>query len=302
MDTYIIEHCTESGEAIARALGKDAANVRKKIRKLRALRPDLPWFEDVRQVSVTQSVTKPLKGIAVFDLHYPEHTKRLWRNILNFMGDFQPDVFALGGDNMHMESISHWNKNKRVTVEGLRLKKEYAGFQADVLDEAEARLPEDARKIILLGNHDGEWVRDYIDEHPNMQGYAEPANNLRLDDWEVYEYGESAEVGKLHIIHGLYCVQHNAYKTVTVYHRNVIYGHGHTYQAHTEITPLDSDAHTAVQIPCACDMNPDYARNKPNAWLNGFAVFYVQPNGNFNLYPVTAIDGCFTAPNGVRYE
>jgi hypothetical protein len=82
----------------------------------------------------------------------------------------------------------------------------------------------------------------------------------------------------------------------------MVYGHGHTYQAHTNITPIDSEAHTAVQIPCACDLNPHYRINKPNAWLNGFAVFYVQPDGSFNLYPVISIGGEFTAPTGVRYE
>jgi len=245
---------------------------------------------------------RPLTGIAVFDLHYPHHTQRLWDNILRLTADMQPDVFVFGGDNMHMDPFSHWNhdRNKRRQLEGKRVKKEYAGFQSAILDPLEERLGDECRRIFMLGNHE-KWVADYTDEHPEVEGYFEVENNLALDRWELYEYGESAEVGKLHFIHGLYCLLHNAAKTVTVYHRNVVYGHGHTYQAHTEVTPLDSDAHTAVQIPCACDMNPDYARNKPNAWLQGFAIFHIRAGGNFNLYPVIAVDGHFTAPNGTYY-
>ncbi|MFA5248790.1 MAG: hypothetical protein WC415_06305, partial [Patescibacteria group bacterium] len=47
-DDYILAHCSESGESIARAMGKDGANVRKRIRKLRAAYPKLSWYEDVR--------------------------------------------------------------------------------------------------------------------------------------------------------------------------------------------------------------------------------------------------------------
>jgi hypothetical protein len=169
-----------------------------------------------------------------------------------------------------------------------------------VLDPLDEVLSDECRRIFMLGNHE-RWAEDYIDAHPEVEGYFEVANNLDLARWELYEYGQSAEVGKLHFIHGAYCNEFSAKKTVTTYHRNVVYGHGHTFQAHTEVTPLDADAHTAVQIPCACDLNPDYARNQPNRWLSGFGVFYVNPNGTFNLYTVIAVDGHFTAPSGTHY-
>jgi hypothetical protein len=274
---------TLSSRALAERHGGDDANWRTRLR--------------------ARNRPRPIKGIAVFDLHYPHHTERLWKNILRFTADFAPDVFLFGGDNMNMDAFDHWKreKNKRRQMEGVRVKKDYKGFQSAVLNPLEKRLPNACRKVFMLGNHE-DWAKQYIDEHPESEGYYEIEHNLDLDDWEVYEYGQSAQVGKLHFIHGLYVVQHNAAKTVSVYHRNVVYGHGHTYQAHTEITPLDSDAHTGTQIPCACEMNPDYARNKPNAWLNGFAVFHIHPDGNFNLFPVIATDGKFTAPNGVYYD
>jgi hypothetical protein len=78
-----------------------------------------------------------------------------------------------------------------------------------------------------------------------------------------------------------------------VFNRSVIFGNGHTLQSYTHITPIDTEAHVAIEVPCACEMNPEYMRNRSSHWLNGFGVFYIQENGLFNFYPVVAIKGHF---------
>ncbi|MBW2595145.1 MAG: hypothetical protein JRC93_04085 [Deltaproteobacteria bacterium] len=286
-----------SGEELGRRLGIDGANARRMIRKAKK-DPELiglDWFGG-RPEPITLR-----KGIAVFDLHHPHHHSKLWHNILAFTDAFEPDVFVFGGDNQDLEVISHWVGNKRRRVEGQRLKRDYTRFTKDVLAPIDDILGDDTERIYLLGNHE-DWVEQYIDEHPEVEGFFEIRNNLPLDNWAVYDYGEVAKVGKLYFTHGTYINIHNAYKTAQVYARNVAYGHGHTYQAHTLTAPLDVESHTATQLPCACKINPHYRRNHPNAWVNGFGVFYVQPNGNFSLYPVIAVDGSFTAPDGTFYE
>lgn len=243
------------------------------------------------------------KGIAVFDLHYPHHDKVLWNNILQFIEDFEPDIFAFGGDNMNMDAVDHWKqeKGKKRPLEGKRLLKEYDGFNKEILDplwDAFKYTPD--RLIFHLGNHE-DWVEQYIDKHPEVEGLLELRKHLQLSDWEVYDYGKTSKVGKLYIDHGRYISKYSSSKTVDVYGRNIIYGHGHTSQSYTKVTPIDSQAHQATQIPCACKMNPDYMKNMPSAWVNGFAVFYIHDNGNFNLYPVTSVKGHFIGPNGKEY-
>lgn len=280
MDEFILANPDMSGEAIARALGIDGGTVRRRIRQLRKIEPQ--------------------RGVCFFDMHYPDHVKPLWKNLLSFVEDFEPDVFVFGGDNMDMQPITHWVENKSRKIEGRRLKKEYEGFNADVLAPLEAVLPADARRIFHLGNHE-DWVEQYIDTHPEVEGFLEVEANLALDGWETYEYGEASKVGKLYFTHGQYCNLHHAAKMVQTYHRNIVYGHLHTYQAATETTPLDTESHAAVSMPCGCHLNPHYRRHAPNSWLNGFGVFYVYPNGNFQLYPVISVDGTFIAPNGQLY-
>lgn len=282
------ENCHLSSRKLSGLHGGDDANWRKRIRAAKDEYPHLFGAD------------KTLRGIAVFDLHYPSHDKRLWGNVLRFADDFAPDVWLFGGDDLDCEPLSHWVGDKKRKVEGKRMKRDYEGFNAEVLAPLSEVLPDHCRRIKLTGNHE-DWIEQYIDEHPEVEGFLEMERNLDLDGWEVIEYGKAAVIGKLYAIHGDYCNQHHAMKTVQVYGRNVMYGHTHTYQAHTKITPLDDDAHNSVNIPCACHMNPHYARNKPNAWLSGFGVFYVRPDGSFNLYPVIAVDGHFTAPDGTTY-
>jgi hypothetical protein len=240
-------------------------------------------------------------GICVFDLHSPHHHKVLWKNILKITKRLKPDYFVLGGDNMNMDAVDHWlqDKGDRRHLEGKRLKQEYTDFQTKILDRVEKRLPSHCRKIFMLGNHE-EWLEKYIDRMPELEGFAEIPKNLKLDNWEIYEYGKTAKIGKLYFHHGQYTVKYAAAKTVDTFNRNIVFGHGHTYQVHTHISPIDDEAHIAVEMPCACEMNPDYMRNRPNTWVNGFGIFYMQDNGNFNLYPVVAIRGHFIW-NGIYF-
>jgi len=284
-------HAHFSSEQLAKELGIDGGSARRLIRKARAEHTDLDWTQAARV----------RRGIAYYDMHHPVHDKKLWRNVLRFAEDFRPDAWVFGGDNMDLEVVSHWVGSKRRKVEGKRLSRDYQRFNDEVLDPVDALLPDDAERIFLLGNHE-DWVEQYIDEHPEVEGFFEVRKNLNLEKWDVYDYGEVAKLGKLHFIHGEYFNIHHAHKTGQIYGRNVVMGHTHTYQVHTHITPMDVEAHAAVALPCGCHLNPEYRKNKPNAWVTGFGVFFVQPNGNFALYPVIAVNGAFVAPNGKLYE
>lgn len=279
-----------NGEQLARMYGGWGSSWRKRITRAKKNFPNVFPKETV----------EVKKGICIYDLHYPKHNKELWANILDHIDDLKPDVFVFGGDNLDMEVVSHWTKGKHRRIEGTRLKEDYDGFVRDILEPLEKVLPKDCRKIFLEGNHEV-WVERYIDEHPEVEGFFEVRNNLPLQDWEWYDYGDHAIVGKLYFIHGVFVNQHNAMKTVQTFGRNIIYGHGHTLQAFVSTTPLDTQSHMAMQIPCSCEMNPHYRKNMPNGWLNGFGEFFVLPDGSFNMLPVIATDDKFVAPNGKLY-
>ena len=298
-EEFLRKNCHKSGNQIAKEQGLDPGNVRTALRALKGKYPDLEWYADPRH----KTETRTLRGIAGYDLHFPHHHKKLWKNVLRFCADFKPDVFLLGGDNLNIDALDHWalDSKRFRKLEGKRLTREYRGFNDRILAPLGEVLDEETRRIILLGNHE-QWVEHYIDKHPQLEGFLEVRRNLDLDGWEVYDYGLCAKVGKLYFHHGEYFNKHSAAKTVEVFGRNMVFGHGHTSQTFTAVSPVDAEAHAATQLPCMCSRNPHYRRNKSNAWVNGFGVFHIREDESFNLYPVIAVDGEFTAPDGKVYE
>jgi len=244
-------------------------------------------------------------GVCVYDLHYPHHHQKLWKNILKFIKNNQPEIFVFGGDNMNFDAVDHWLHEKGMVrqLEGKRILAEYEGFKSEILNPLENLLPKSCRKIWLNGNHE-EWVKIAIDKNPQGEGYWEIEHNLKLQEkgWEVIEYGKYVKVGKLVFIHGQYTNQYHSRKVVDAYERNTVYGHTHTFQAYTKITPVENEPHMGMSIPAACELNPEYMRNRPNAWVNGFGVFFIYGKGNFNLYSIIAIDGQFVGIDGKFYK
>lgn len=243
-----------------------------------------------------------IRGIAVYDLHSDDEDKALYRNILRFTRDFKPNCLVFGGDNMNMTAVDHWLNEKGIKrpLEGKRIQKDYDYYLKKIHYPMCEALPKKCRKIWMKGNHE-DWIKLAIDKNPQGEGYWEIEKNIPLDDWEVYEYNDVAQVGKLRFIHGHYWNKYHAAKTVETYARSIVCGHAHTLQNFTKIVPIDNEPHTCYSIPCACNKNPSYKKGQPNVWVNGFGVFYIYGDGWFNFYPVVALGGHFTAPTGKLY-
>jgi hypothetical protein len=301
-------YCGYSSGEIANKLGGESSAWRKRIRKAKKNYPNLNWYVcPQNQRTLCQNVdknSKVLTGIMVSDTHYPSHHKRLFANILKYMDDVEVSYFVFGGDQFDMAPVSHWlhdSKNYR-SLNDKSLKEDYKGFQRDILDEIEPRVVKDAHLVFLEGNH-SVWVEDYIDKHPQgTEGFLEIRNNIDLSKWEWVDYGKSAKIGDTKFIHGVYTNQHHAMKNVQTYHCEIVSAHMHTYQVFTQATPEEDEPLTAYSVPCSCNLNPDYAKNKPNQWVLGFMVFYVDESGTVSKYIVKADrNGSFIAPNGVKY-
>lgn len=244
---------------------------------------------------------KPKVGIAVYDLHFPLHQSILWANILTLAAEIKPDYFILGGDNLDMTPLSHWihDKGEARKLEGKRIKEDYENFNRDVIDPLNEIL-RGCEKHFLEGNHE-DWAEQYIDRNPQAEGFYELRNNLNIKDWKYYKYGEICQIGKMHFIHGTYTNDAHAKKHVGTYERNIFYGHCHDFQVYSKVTPVDNDPHMGMSIPCACHTNPDYMRNKPNRWVNGFLIFEIFKDGYFQAHPIISIDGSFKW-NNVIYK
>lgn len=235
------------------------------------------------------------------DIHFPEHNERALNVATKVMSDYKPNRIVLIGDAMDMTPVSHWIEDKKRMVENKRLKKDYQNFNV-LLDKIVSKAGKQLKEVIYLkGNHE-DWVDQYIDRHPEVEGLLEIENNIQLKDKKVklkfIEYNDFFKIGKLYLTHGIYANKYHAFKTVDNVGATVMYGHTHDIQLYTKAGMAKGlDKHIGMSIGCLCDMSPKYMRNKPNNWMHGFATVDVLNNGNFIPKIYNIIDGVTTHNN-----
>jgi len=103
--------------------------------------------------------------IIVGDVHVPEQDNIAINSVLKLMDDVKFDGIINLGDYLNLACVSHWNENKHKTLEGKRLKNDYVAGNA-LLDEFDKRLPKNAEKYYLMGNHE-EWINQLIEKYPS---------------------------------------------------------------------------------------------------------------------------------------
>lgn len=219
----------------------------------------------------------------------PNIDPSLWA-ALDFCKDFQPHGIGIGGDFIHLDHVGRWSKNKPRLREGRRLRYDYAlGNQIlDVIDEIKP-----GKKVFLIGNHDV-WLEKWLDEHPQVEGLVElePGLKLKEREYEVIPENQVYRIGKANFVHGWYWTLHHSKKHVIEMGDNIFYGHVHDMQCFTK-TNYDQQPIMGHSCGCLCNVNPEYKKDAPNRWVNGFGVFYFSKNGNFTPYFPVIIKGEF---------
>jgi hypothetical protein len=246
------------------------------------------------------------KLVAVFDTHYgfevvngkkkPIHNAPAIAAMMKFVADFQPDIFVHGGDGLDCGAVSHWNRSKRKSIEGLRLVEDAREFKRGMLDQLNSILKPNAQKVYHIGNHEA-WLEDLLEEYPGLEDIVSLDHLLGLteNNWTIIPQGGVSKFGKLYFAHGDNVGgKYVANQAVMNYERSIRVGHHHTYQVDTKVSAIDiTDSRTGVAMPCMCNRGPSYGKKRPNRWVNGFLVSYLFPDGSFNDYVVIVVNGRF---------
>jgi hypothetical protein len=236
----------------------------------------------------TSNIVK--RGVALFDIHYPDHDIACMNIVKEFLKDFKPHHLLLVGDQLNMDSISFYNTDRPKLTEGKRLKQEFKGFQEKILDELEAQIPSKCKKYFFIGNHEYR-INRLIEKNPQYEGFVEVENNLNLKDYKIIPFNEVIQIGNMYFAHGIYFNKYYAERTLRHYQKMLFIGHAHFPQIHTAVSPIDSLPKQCVGVGCLCNKNPSYKVNQPNAWVHQFLYWYMFGDGTFSYYIVTIING-----------
>ena len=247
--------------------------------------------------------------IALYDLQFPKHSPDVFDIAMQMAEDYPPDVFILGGDNLNCGAVSSHYPDPTTRVNEPILK-DFQQFDEKILKPIEAFKP--TEKVWLMGNHEM-WLYDYMKANPELKDLLDVVKVLNLKErgWRIIPYKGYHRIGKVYHHHGdwrksrqgrSFIPKYHAAKAVAMVHRNIRYGHSHTFQVHSETNPLSSDdAHTGMCIPAACKLEQDYLEGGETAWLNGLYIGWVRGDGNFSDYVVVVSRGKTTFA-GKTYE
>lgn len=267
---------------------------------LRKEKAKLKWA--IKPTKVKANKNKGFKSyIVIGDQHIPEHDVTAHKAIFNLMDDIKFDGIINLGDAMDLACISHWNKGRNKTLEGKRLKQDYIDANA-VLDEFDKRLPANAEKHFFKGNHE-EWIDQLIDSTPALDGLFDLESGLNLKErgYNVYQYNEIVNFGRLKVTHGIYAGMNPARTHVLRTLSNMLIGHVHSPEMTLVHSPAKDTSVVGYCNGCLCQMSPNYMRNKPHNWATGFAVLYVFPDGCFDVHLVRMVKHRFVF-NGKIYS
>jgi len=270
-------------------------------RRRRDRSPDfrLPPMTPVDFIRKTISDAPDGQRIAIVsDLHYPFHDARTWAAVERFLDNFEPDITVWNGDIADFYSISMFDKNPQ-----------RAFTFADEISELGALIsPYPARwpgnHYFIMGNHEHrlEW---YLKKNPELSGLVDLDSLLHLKDrgFTLMPYGGVLDYLGFAITHG---TRYSSIPNGTArMHKDMIGGSGVVGHSHRmgQWTYTDMrGTHTFYESGCLCRLDPDYIRQRPPNWQQGFFAG-IAHSGAVHLHHMAIYDdGFFGAFTGKFYS
>lgn len=234
------------------------------------------------------------------DIHHPEHCKKSWRAVLDFIRRNKERIAGviLLGDNMNCENFSRHTKGKpRLRTRG-GVDRDFRRFRTDILDPIESSVVPGTQLVFFLGNHE-DWLEQWLDENPEFENAIsyDKCLGLKKKGWQIIDRGESFQVGKGYLIHGdqVGSSINVARKLVELYCATVIMGHVHTASSFTKVSQIKKkDKWMGFTLPTLGTVAPKYAKGRPNAFTNGFGIIEQWSNDFINVYTPIIFEGMFS--------
>lgn len=237
------------------------------------------------------------RGIIIPDQHYPLEDKAAVNCVVKAIEKIKPDIFVNLGDVGEWESVSAWKyKDKKlppleyvlpVVDEDIRLVNEGLDVWDEVLDKVGCK-----EKHLLQGNHDL-WLDNFVTKYPYLVNYSFfKACKIKERGYSYSEYNLPIQIGNLTFFHGAFATTYHAKKHLEAYGENVMYGHVHDIQRHTQ-TKLHGTI-GSWSMGCLKDMTHEknkWLKGRLNNWGHAFAIVDWFDNGEFKVETVEIKNG-----------
>lgn len=231
-------------------------------------------------------------GIIISDAHLPFQHEKAWNLLLKVIKETKPDYVVSVGDLADMMAVMQHAKAKNQRHVTLLDEVERVNVQLDRLEAAAGN----AKVEWVLGNHENRFERYIGQRAPELEGLSSIEELFRTKErgWNVTQYKDHLQIGKLYITHDVGVGGDRAHITAEKdFAGNVVTGHNHR-QNWSVVGNARGTAHVTATGGWLGD--PKYADymggiQKLRYWTHGFNSFELLPNGTVFVHPVPIVDG-----------
>ena len=252
------------------------------------------------------------KILCVPDCHVEPDTNL---NRFHLVGDYivkeKPTHIILMGDFVSLSSLSHWDNDKKLTMEGRRYTKDIQAANV-ALDNIMAPYQSYVDKcntywkigrdkvyrptwIYLMGNHE-QWFLRYVEQNPQMQGHVDIINDLALlrRGFQIVPYKRYIDVDDILFTHapinaagqpvgGKYAL-HRALELTA---KSIVFAHTHRWEQAAIHRHAGGNLIQALTCGCFFDATPSYAEGSLHSYWKGLAVLRTYGKGNFDAEQIS---------------
>lgn len=220
--------------------------------------------------------------------------------------DTKPDHVVIMGDFLTLESLSHFDKDKRKKMEGKRYIAEiatakealhnivYPTFEYNKIQQRNRKAFYKPVRWYLMGNHEYRLDR-YMEYNPTFDGLADLDKNLDLTqrNWRIIPYRDYLSIDGVDFTHipmnkmkaceGEY-VMHRV-KNVTM--NSTIFAHTHNFKVDSQ--SIRGQASQQLLMACGCffEEAEDYMQGKQQDFWRGIVEVYTDGIGSFDFKTIS---------------
>lgn len=231
------------------------------------------------------------KVVVVGDAHVDENQDLSRFDLLNaLIKKEKPEYVVIIGDFLSLNCLSAWDRNKRLTMEGLRYVAEIESGN-EALDRMLVGIPKKTKVVYVEGNHEDRLPR-YLEVDPTFYGWAGIPKDLRLAQRGIHfvpykDVFYINGVGFTHIpISGIGKGIGNpgvAQKALKLFHHSIVFGHTHTLDHAAEHRHGAPHLNQALSVGCFFEHVDEYAKGSKTDYWRGICVLSVYSENRFDV-------------------
>ncbi len=214
----------------------------------------------------------------------------------NYIKETKPSHIVSIGDFLSVDSLSAWDRNKRLAMEGRRYEKELeVGNKAlDYIDSA-CSTSYRPTKVYIEGNHEDRLTR-YVEEYPELEGKMSIQKDLSLvkRSWVWVPYKSDYNINGVSFTHvpilgnGRAISRPNiCEKALRLYHNSVVFGHDHGLYHAMEHRHNAPHLNQALSVGCFFDHTADYAKGSKTDYWRGIVELDIYHPNRYNFKVVS---------------